>query len=80
MNELERKMYQYNVEVINKFKDRTDMTESQKGFYQKSVEYVKRIDEKKNNIEPSIWRPMISDGDRIRMQEHNARYERRNKL
>ncbi|MFA5453077.1 MAG: hypothetical protein WC248_05855 [Candidatus Methanomethylophilaceae archaeon] len=79
MNEIERKIYQYNVEVITKFKDRTDMTESQERFYQRSVEYVKRIDEKKNIIEPSIWRPMISDGERTRMQEHNARYERNNK-
>jgi len=79
MNELERKIYEYNMEVIKKFKDREDMTESQKIFYQKSVDYVKRIDEKKNAIDPSIWRPMISDEERTRMQQCNARYERRNK-
>jgi hypothetical protein len=79
MNEVERNIYNYNVEVINKFEGRTDMTESQERFYRESVEYVKGIDEKKKVLDPSIWRPMISDGERTRMQEYNARFERRSK-
>ena len=90
MNELERKIYNYNLEVIRKFKDRSDLTEAQKKFYLASVEYVKSVDEKKTETvfytqdvslkeeKLSVFRPMLTDKQRTEMQEQNARYERNN--
>jgi len=90
MNELERKIYNYNLEVIRKFKDRSDLTEAQKKFYLASVEYVKNVDEKKTeNVfytpdvpleekKLSVFKPMLTDKQRAEMQEQNARYERNN--
>ncbi len=89
MNSEERKIYQYNLEVVSKFKDRTDMTEAQRRFYQASLEYVKSVEGQKSESvfydvpleenKMSVWKPIISDEERTRMQEYNARFERSNK-